>query len=255
MKQILDEKELVILECIAESNEAIGSWYLVEMLEEKNVSISSATIGRVLTHLEKLGYVEKVGSKGRVITRSGLEAIENTKTMQKINFHKGELDRIVNTQVLDDFIMVLQARKAIECETVVLAAQNITENEIKKIDEILKNQENNYREKRSIAEDDISFHKAIAKASRNSVLEALYNIISTYGQQSRLFEYIRATRVIVPYNVAHRRIFEAIRNHDEAEAEKAMVEHMQNLIADVTAYWDKYNSELSEEEDGDQRDG
>lgn len=252
MKQVLDEKELVTLECIAESTDAIGSWYLVEKLDEKNISISSATIGRVLTHLEKLGYVEKLGSKGRIITQSGLKAIENAKTIQKINYHKEELDRFISTTVLDDFIMVLQARMAIERETVVLAAQNITENEIKKIDEILTRQENNYKEKLSIAEDDINFHKSIAKASRNSVLEALYNIISTYGQQSQLFEFVRAAAQLkTPYNVAHRRIFEAIKNHDEVEAEKAMSEHMQNLIKDVTAYWDKCYAEEVEEEDGD----
>jgi GntR family transcriptional regulator, transcriptional repressor for pyruvate dehydrogenase complex len=250
MNQILDEKELIILECIAESVEAIGSWYLVEKLDERNISISSATIGRVLTHLERLGYVEKAGFKGRIITQSGLKAIENAKTIQKINFHKEELDRIINTKVLDDFIMVLQARKAIERETVILAAQNITEQEIKRIDEILMHQENNYREKRSIAEDDINFHKTIAKASRNSVLEALYNIISTYGQQSELFEYVRAAQIKMPYNVAHRRIFEAIKNHDEVEAEKAIDEHMQNLIRDVTAYWDKWYTEECEVEDG-----
>lgn len=246
MKYTLDEKEVLILECIKESEEPIGSWYLVEKMEEKQINISSATIGRILTHLESLGYVEKEGSKGRTITAGGLEALERTKTINKINFHKEELERLINTKVLEDFIMVLQARKAIERETVILAAQNITEAEIKRMDEILKAQEANYAQKLSIANDDINFHKAIAKASRNTVLESLYNIISSFGQQSNLFEFIRA-QVKSPYNVSHRNIYEALKNHDEAEAEKAMLEHMQNLVKDVTAYWDIYNS-CSEEE-------
>ncbi|HYE82897.1 MAG TPA: FCD domain-containing protein [Clostridia bacterium] len=246
MKQTLDEKEVLILECIKESDEAIGSWYLVEKMEEKDIFISSATIGRILTHLEKLGYVEKEGSKGRNITNKGIEALERTQTINKINFHKEELEKLINTKVLEDFLMVLQARKAIERETVVLAAQNITEAEIKRMDEILKTQEANYANKLSIATDDINFHRAIAKASRNTVLESLYSIISNFGQQSNLFEFIRA-QVKSPYNVSHRKIFEALRKHDEAEAEKAMLEHMQNLVKDVTAYWDIYKEDSEEE--------
>lgn len=246
MKYTLDEKEVLILECIKESGEAIGSWYLVEKMEEKDMNISSATIGRILTHLESLGYVEKDGSKGRTITGKGIEALERTKTINTINFHKEELEKLINTKVLEDFLMVLQARRAIERETAILAAQNITEAEIKKMDEILKLQEANYAKKVSIANDDISFHKAIAKASRNTVLESLYSIISSFGQQSNLFEFIRA-QVKSPYNVSHRRIYEALKNHDEADAEETMLEHMQNLEKDVTAYWDIYNS-CSEEE-------
>jgi DNA-binding FadR family transcriptional regulator len=246
MKYTLDEKEVLILECIKESEEAIGSWYLVEKMEEKDMNISSATIGRILTHLESLGFVEKEGSKGRTITDKGIEALDRTKTIKTINFHKEELEKLINTKVLEDFIMVLQARRAIERETVILAAQNITEAEIKKMDAILKVQEANYAKKVSIANDDINFHKAIAKASRNTVLESLYSIISSFGQQSNLFEYIRA-QVKSPYNVSHRRIYEALKNHDEAEAEETMLEHMQNLEKDVTAYWDIYNSFPEEE--------
>ena len=246
MKYTSDEKEVMILECIKESDEAIGSWYLVEKMEEKDINISSATIGRILTHLESLGYVEKEGSKGRNITSKGIEALERTKTIKTINYHKEELEKLINTKVLEDFIMVLQARKAIERETVILAAQNITEAELKRMDEILSTQEANYEKNLSIANDDINFHKAIGKASRNTVLESLYSIISSFGQQSSLFEFIRA-QVKSPYNVSHRKIYEALKKHDEAEAESAMLEHMQNLVKDVTAYWDIYNAHSEEE--------
>lgn len=252
MKEILDEKEVLVLECIRESKEAIGSWYLVERLEEKDIYISSATIGRILSHLEKMGCVVKEGSKGRTITKKGIEALEMTKRINSINFHKKELEKLINPKVLDDFLMVIQARKAIERETAILAAQNITEAEIKSIEEILKKQEANYANNQSIAADDINFHKAIAKASRNTVLESLYSIISNFGQQSELFEYIRA-QVRSPYNISHRKIFEALKNHDEAEAERTMLEHMQNLVKDVTAYWDIYN--VSAGEDGGTKNG
>lgn len=249
MEQILDEKELLVLECIKGAKEPIGSWHLVERLEDKNISVSSATIGRILTHLEKLGYVEKESFKGRVITPKGIEAIDKAKAIEEINYHKNELDKLINTKVLEDFIMVLQARQAIERETARLAAEKVTYEEIESMEKILILQENNYKKGLSIAQDDIDFHKAIAKASRNAVLESLYNIISTSGQQSRLFEYIRA-QVRSPYNESHRNIFNAIKNHDSVEAEKHMIIHMQNLFKDVSSYWDRYNDSSIEDDGG-----
>ncbi|TCO71457.1 FCD domain-containing protein [Marinisporobacter balticus] len=239
MKRILDEKELITLECIADSQEPIGAWLLGERLEINGITISSATIGRILNRLEKLAFVEKESSKGRVITDKGLEAIDKARMIDHINFHKDELDKMVNTKVLEDYIMVIQARNAIERETVRLAARNITDEEIENIKEILKRQEENRIKNQSIAEEDINFHKAIARASRNTVLESIYTIISTFGQQTELFEYIR-DRVKSPYRTAHKEIFEAIKKHDEEEAEQCMIHHFENLTKDVTKYWNKY---------------
>ncbi|MDY0094349.1 MAG: FCD domain-containing protein [Candidatus Vecturithrix sp.] len=239
MKQPLDKKELMILQLISSSKTPIGSWYLVEDLEKKGIKIGSATIGRILVRLEKFGYLEKVSFKGRKITKKGLDTIAEAETIRKIDYHKQKLDKMITTEVLEHFIMVLEARKAIEKETARLAARNITDLEIADLEAILEQQEGNYSKGISIAQDDIDFHRAIAKASRNLVFEALYNIISTYNQQSELFEKIRR-QVKTTYNVSHRKIFHAIKQHDEAVAEQYMVEHLQNLIKDVSNFWDEY---------------
>lgn len=239
MKQRLDNKELMILQSISSSKTPIGSWYLVEDLEKKGIKIGSATIGRILVRLEKLGYLEKVSFKGRKITPKGLDTLAEAETIQKIDYHKQKLDTMITTEVLENFIMVLEARKAIERETVRLAARNISDKEIETLEAILEQQEGDYSKGISIAQDDIDFHRTIAKASRNLVFEALYNIISTYNQQSELFEKIRH-QVKTTYNVSHRKIFHAIRQHDETAAEHYMVEHLQNLIKDVSTFWDEY---------------
>ena len=239
MGEVLDEREIVVLDCIRDSVEPIGSWYLVERLEERNVSISSASIGRVLHRLETLGYVGKEKSKGRIILPSGSEALRRAKMRQAIDVHKECLDRMINSKVLEDYVMVLEARSAIERTTARLAAENITESEILKIESILQEQELRAARGESISEIDIEFHKGVAHASRNTVLVSLYAIISTMGQQTKLFEYLRS-RVESPYRISHRQIFEAIRAHDPDEAERRMLRHMECLIDEVTKYWDKY---------------
>jgi len=242
MDEALDEREIMVLECIKDSEEPIGSWSLVELLEARNVSISSASIGRVLYRLERLGYVEKEKSKGRVLLPAGEEALTKARARQAVEVHKELLDRYINSKVLEDYIMVLEARSAIERTTARLAAANCGEVDIARIEGVLVEQERKAALGESIADIDIEFHKGIAHASKNSVLESLYAIISTMGQQTRLFEYLRS-RIASPYRVSHRQIFEAIRAHDADEAERRMIRHMECLLEDVTKYWDTHEDQ------------
>ncbi len=249
MEKLEDKLELLILEIIKGADEPIGSWALQNMLREKGVEKSAATIGRILNKLELMGYLKKEKFKGRTITTRGLEAIKATKTLNKIDYHKKQLDKFINTRVLKDYLMVLEARKAIEGITAKKAAVHATDKEIQELENILKRQKHNYEVGKSIARTDIDFHKTIAAASGNKVLEALYHIISTFGQQSELFEFIRA-KVASPYMISHTKIFNAIKNRDPEEAEKNMIEHIDNLIEDVKKYWHVYYGEENDLEEG-----
>lgn len=240
MANNMDEKELMILEFVSDSDKPIGSWALVERLEERGVNASSATIGRILNKLERMGYVKKKQFKGRVITDKGEEAIKIANHMNKIDYHKKRLDEYINTNVLENFIMVLEARLSIEKETARLAARHATPGEIEEMENVLHSQEKKYSEQSSIASSDIEFHRAIARASRNKVLESLYNIVSYSGQQSELFEYIRK-KVNSPYMVSHWKILDSIKSHNEELAVECMKEHIHSLMEDVKKYWESYN--------------
>lgn len=234
----LDDKEVAVLDIIYSSNKPMGSWFLVEKLEERGIHISSATTGRILVKLENLGYLVKNGVKGRVITKEGIKALQDAKTNKKLDYYRDKMDRLIRTEVLENYLMALQARKAIERETARLAAKNITKEELENLKLILKTQEEKKANNESIAEVDINFHKAIAKASGNPILEALYAIVATYGQQSQLFEYIRS-QVSSSYST-HGQIYEAIKSRDMDLAEKYMVQHIENLSMDVINFWNKF---------------
>ena len=122
MKRHLDERELVVLECLRDATGPIGSWSLVESLEARKFKVSSASIGRILYSLEQRSLVEGKGNQGRVITKNGLQAIRHTKAVNSMNLQRENLETLINSNVMEEYIMVLQARKAIERETVRLAA-------------------------------------------------------------------------------------------------------------------------------------
>ena len=239
MHKKLQDKEIAVLESLEVSKGPMGSWNLVEKLEEKGYYISSATIGRILNTLEKRGYAQKYGNNGRIITQEGLDALSNSKIKNHISEQTQTLEQMISTTVLDDYIIVLQARKAIERETARLAAENITKEELTNIRKILDEQRERHKKGESVAECDIAFHRAIAKASRNKVLETLYMMLFSYGQQTTIFEHVRR-QVNAVYMTSHTDIYEAFKKHDAELAEKCMIGHMDSLIEDVTKYWDLF---------------
>lgn len=241
MKRKLDEKDIAILECLEESGKSLGSWNLIDLLERRGIAVSSATIGRVLSRLESAGYVYKVGNLGRNISSEGVTALAESKSLMAMNEYKEELERVITEGTLENFIVVLQARRAVERETARLAALNITDAELNHLNDILLQQEQDRSAGKSVALLDIEFHKNIAHASRNRVLESMYHMLFTYGQQTALFEQIRQKRQGVM--TSHWGILEALRQHDQALAEEKMLLHIDNLIQDVTTYWDSFENE------------
>ena len=235
----LEDRDLIVLESIRAAKEPIGSWALVDSLEAKGHRVSSASIGRILYRLEHLGFVESQSNRGRVITLEGIRAIETMKVQNTIESHRLRLESLINSSVLEEFIMVLQARRAIERETSRLAAENITEAQKQSLVRILEEQEEKAKRKESIADIDIAFHREIAKASHNTALQSLYEILSTMGQQSELFEFVRS-QIDATYRQAHRKVLEAICAHDPDKAEQCIIQHMDSLIEDVSKYWDLY---------------
>lgn len=240
----MNNRELTILEIVAKVTEPIGSWYIVNEFEETGITISSATIGRLLNQLEKKGYLEKHGIKGRTITKQGKEKIKSEYENLKLEEHKKTLDNLINSKVLHKFLMVLEARKAIERTTARLAAEHISNEELDRLKINIEKQQSDYKDNNSIAQDDIDFHKTIALASRNEALYSLYMMLSLMGQQSELFEELRK-RVNRHYMSSHKEIYEALEEHSPEKAELYIVRHLDQLALDVNTYWNEFNQPSS----------
>jgi DNA-binding FadR family transcriptional regulator len=232
-----------ILEIIADSPHPAGSWHIVSILHSQGIEVSSATVGRELSQLETLGFLEKQNHKGRTITALGRAVIDKANSRKELDDFKSSLEEVISSDVLENYLMVLEAREAIERETARLAARRITDKELAALEALLSNQEEQVKNHRSIALLDIAFHSGIARASKNDVLFSLYRIISTMGQQSPLFEKLRM-RVGDSYSNFHEKIFKALKERDSARAEEYMMLHISRLKDDVNRYWHEFNPSL-----------
>lgn len=235
-----EEYERNVLRILSESTEPVGSVSMSLTLAERNVDISSATVGRLLSELDRRCLTAKQGYRGRTLTMAGKQRLSELELMREIAEASSKFHKSIDVDSKKDLIDILTARRGIEREIARLAAINATEEDIQAITDAYSLQSVDVAHGRVSPENDVAFHRAIAKASQNSVLAAAYDFIWQNGKFSPVMEYVR-TYVGGTISADHRKILEAIVSRDSENAERAMVRHIESMIGDVNKYWSQAN--------------
>lgn len=226
-----------ILQIIANAEEPLGSGTISQELVLYDCDISEATVGRVLREMDLENLTERVGYRGRLLTEKGLAYLRELQEDQQRQLYGHEFIRLSRVQDKDELLNILVARKAIEKMTARLAALYATEEDIKKLQQVVQVKARPESVHITVAEHDVQFHKIIARASKNPILESALNVIRQDGQLSPIMEYIRMQ---VGGNILndHLRILRSIEERYPDMAEKAMGDHLDSLIEDVNKYWE-----------------
>jgi DNA-binding GntR family transcriptional regulator len=166
------------------------------------IGVSRNTIKKALLKLEQENLVEIENNKGAYIKSFTLEEI--------INY--------------------LEIREVLEGLVARTAAKNITEDELAKLGEILNEMEIHLQNNRFDEYSNLNkeFHQIIYHASKNIQAVQIINMIRT-----QLLRYHFKTILIPGRNKSsyqeHKKIFEALKAHDEKLAEEAVMIHISNI--------------------------
>jgi len=129
---------------------------------------------------------------------------------------------------------VTEARLLVESEAAALAARNITDEGIAKLEALIDRMGKADHEEANEADE--LFHQTIAEASRN---EALVHTIKQLWRMREKIPQVKATYEAVCVNDAqqrmdeHREVFNALKARDPGGARAAMREHFQRLIENM----------------------
>ncbi len=115
-----------------EVNLPIGATYLCKRLD-----VPQATVGRMLTQMEKDGLLEKVGNKGRQLTAKGLAYLEKQCIIDSKKKVASSLISTVEDISKERLLEILDVRKLLECRAIEQACANVTSLEMKELDEIM----------------------------------------------------------------------------------------------------------------------
>jgi len=136
---------------------------------------------------------------------------------------------------------ILEVRKALEIESVDLAAQRRTEQDIESLRDLLERMEKDLPEAKNSEYLDLAFHLALATASKNPLLDRLMNTVQEIFGQT-----LKVTRTLWMMSSQegttqqlfeeHKEVYLAVVNGENEKARSLMYEHLSKVEQQLQRY-------------------
>lgn len=200
-------KELILEGKLRPGDKLLPERELMEMFKVGRTSLREA-----LKVLESQGLVER-SQKGTFISQ---------------NYHEFFSDSLMYHIYLSDTELedIFETRRILEKELTYLAAKRASSEDLMTILKTIKGMEKaiEARDQKEYADMDLLFHESIAKASKNIVMQDLYNSI-----KNLVFRTVNKAGIINESLEFHQKIYHAIRQGQAHEASQLMLGHMESV--------------------------
>jgi DNA-binding FadR family transcriptional regulator len=186
-----------------------------EMELAEKFEVSRTSVREALSALSLTGVLEIRQGEGIYVKKSPSNAI-----IEPLSFiFLLEKDQLQN---------ILEVRKALEIEAADLAAQRRDEEDLNSMRTLMEEMEKDLPEAKNSENTDLAFHLALAKASKNPLLDRLMNTV-----QETISQTLHVTRALWLHSGSTERLFEehkeiylAIAAKDNITARQFMYEHL-----------------------------
>lgn len=188
----------------------------------KQLHVSRISVRAALQMLSALGIIETRHGEGTYVRELSGDLYFN------VLFSQLALSK---TNVFE----VLEYRKIMDPGAVKLATERATAEDLKELENVYLQMEENTSDYRTFAHADMEFHLTLAKATKNPIFVKVNSIIRDILDAS--MEGIVRALGIKDGLYYHRAILEAIRARDANKAEALMREHVQRTIERLKEAW------------------
>lgn len=96
-----ERKYIEILRILKEHREPVGAKRLSELMADRGFVLSDRAVQYYLSYLDSMGFTEKVGNLGRLLTPVGLEECNNALVDDRIGFVISKLERLAYRSTFD----------------------------------------------------------------------------------------------------------------------------------------------------------
>lgn len=217
-KKIYEEIVEQIRQLMTDGNLKPGDKLLSERELADRLQVSRASVREAIRSLEIMAFVEIKPGEGTFVRSQNTNDIILPLAM---------FLAVEKSSILEMF----EIRRILETATSSMAAERATDEEVEQIRIAYEKMAEsiNFRDSEKGEEYDTVFHYTIAEATHNGLLIRLYRTISE--DFSRTISTARRYLFIDEHNPMrildhHRKIFEAIRDHNPQKASSAMLEHL-----------------------------
>jgi GntR family transcriptional repressor for pyruvate dehydrogenase complex len=177
--------------------------------------VSRSSLRDAIRTLEVMGLVEPRQGEGTIVCELSAESLVSPLSTMLLGKRElvGEL---------------LDMRLILEPPLAARAAAHVTPEELNYMEDVLARQKEKVDRGELAVEEDSEFHYTIASAAKNSVVLKVVDVFMDLLRESRARSLQVKGRLQKSF-AGHRRILNAIRRHDAAEAELAMRRHIEEI--------------------------
>jgi GntR family transcriptional repressor for pyruvate dehydrogenase complex len=188
----------------------------------KTMGVSRASLREALNRLELMGLIESQQGRG---------------TFVRTIAHTDFMNPLSSFLIMDkeSAVDLLEARGYIEGAVAALAANNASEDDLEKLEQVLKRMEQacSSEDLKNFIAMDVQFHMLVAECSKNRIMAKIGEIIRDLLRQliNKFFETVASSvsDTMSHTIMLHRNVYEAIRRRDARSARR----HMEIHIMDV----------------------
>jgi DNA-binding FadR family transcriptional regulator len=182
-------------------------------------AVSRGSLREGVRALVMMGVLETRQGDGTYVTSLGADLLF------------APLELIVDMQTAANSAHIQAVRRVLESEAVTLAATRITEDQLSMaravlddIEDLVDDDSTKHHER--VMEADIAFHRIIAQATDNPVLEALISALSSRTLRARVWRAMSERGVMRVAQTEHRSILAELEVHDSDRARIRMANHL-----------------------------
>ena len=190
----------------------------------KQFGISRPSLREALNSLVTMGFLEVKQAK-----RTYVKSVTSGRMQDPLS-----LLIQTDTQKIHDLIEV---RKAMEAWGAYYAAQRASEEDIERLEKILKEMKQAIENDQPWGKEDADFHLAIAQATHNTIQIHLMSTIYDLLKESVAKIFTNHVKTKKLYQ-QHYRIFCAIKKHSPEKARKSTLEHLDYVESEVKTFTD-----------------
>jgi len=96
-----ERKYIELLRILKEHQDPMGAKRLSELMSERGFVLSDRAVQYYLSYLDTMGFTEKIGNQGRILTPLGLEETDNALVDDRIGFIISKLERLAYRSTFD----------------------------------------------------------------------------------------------------------------------------------------------------------
>lgn len=233
VRDALEPRAIELLKLIASSSSPVGARELGRRLDGGQ-RLSESTLNRLLRRLDEQGLTRSLDGRGRIASEAGRVLAARADAERSWTAQLGALE----IRTLADVRDLLVARRGVEREIVRCAAEHINDDGVAQLRASLDEYDHAIdadSERRDVA---VSFHKALANVIDNNVLRAVALVVfdPRFDVLEQVLDVVTASRGTTLHSPReHEVIMKGILAGDADAAEKAMVRHLDRLLADASA--------------------